>query len=182
MSEPEKWRWKDEALKPVSWHFDNTCLRFPERDAQLFNPAIFNNDNKGRFSWSEVHERAELISCALLSYGCKPGDRMAIMSENSPYWTQSDMAICCVKGVSVTVFPTLSQKETCYILQDSESRFLFAGDLRLAGKVIENYPELHKLERIFILDMSYNEERRHVTGLRQMLEDGAEWRRENYFR
>jgi long-chain acyl-CoA synthetase len=30
--------------------------------------------------------------------------------------------------------------------------------------------------------MSYDEERRHVTGLRQMLEDGAEWRRENYFR
>jgi long-chain acyl-CoA synthetase len=182
MPEPEKWRWKDEVLKPVSWHFDNTCLRFPERDAQLFNPAIFNNDNKGRFSWSEVHERAELISCALLSYGCKPGDRMAIMSENSPYWTQSDMAICCVKGVSVTVFPTLSQKETCYILQDSGSRFLFAGDLRLADKVLENYSELHKLERIFILDMSYDEERRHVTGLRQMLEDGAEWRRENYFR
>ncbi|HPS59172.1 MAG TPA: AMP-binding protein [Spirochaetota bacterium] len=182
MPGPEKWRWKEEELKPVSWHFENTCLRFPERDAQLFNPAIFNNDNKGRFSWSEVHERAELISCALLSYGCKPGDRLAIMSENSPYWTQADMAICCVKGVSVTIFPTLSHKETSYILRDSESRFLFAGDMKLAGKVLDNYSELHKLERIFVLDISYNEDHRHVTGLKQMLEDGAAWRKENYFR
>ncbi len=182
MSGPEKWRWKDEELKPVSWHFDNTCSNFPDRDAQLFNPLLYNNDNNGRFSWSEVHERAELISCALLSYGFKPCDRAAIMSENSPYWTQADIALSCIKGVSVTIFPTLSQKESCYILHDSEARYLFAGDLRIAEKALENYSELHRLERIFILDMSYNDDIRHVTGLKQMLQDGAEWRSENYFR
>lgn len=182
MPGPEKWRWKDTELKTVSWHFEETCRKFPDRDAQLFNPALYDDDNKGKFTWSQMHDRVELIACALLSYGFKPGDRVGIMSENSPYWTQADMAICCARGVSATIFPTLSSREACYILTDSGARFLFAGDILVADKIIRQFVDLPRLERIFVLDPGYAGDERKITGLRQMLADGAEWRSNNYLK
>ena len=61
------------------------------------------------------------FSMGLRSLGVKPGDRVAILSENRPEWTQADFAILGARAVSVPVYPTLVAHQIEYILKNSGS-------------------------------------------------------------
>jgi non-ribosomal peptide synthetase component F len=73
MAKLEQWRWKSQELKPISWHFYNTCEKFPDRDAQLFNPKLYHDDHNGRLTWSQMKNRVEAIACGLMSFGLEKG-------------------------------------------------------------------------------------------------------------
>ncbi len=176
MAQIENWRWENEDLKTVPWHFYNTCRRFPSGTAQLFNNKLYNDDKKGRFTWSEMLERVETVSCGLMSIGTKKGDRIAIMSESTPYWTHADMAIACAGGVSVTIFPTLHTKEIIYIMKDSECRFIFVGNEDLLDTVMSSFNEIPKLEKVIVLNMKYKSSDARIIGLRELIETGTSWR------
>ena len=178
MSPIEQWRWEKEVVKPVPWHFYNSCRRFPDRDAQLFNPKLYSNDNKGRFSWSEMLERVESISCGLMSFGLNKGDRAAIISESTPYWTHADMALACTGGVSVTIFPTLSISKMVYILNDSECRFIFVGDEELLDKIMSIFNDIPKLEKVIVLNLNYKSNDKRIIGLHELIDAGSIWRME----
>jgi len=180
MSSIEQWRWEKEDLKPVSWNFYNSCSRFPGRDAQIFNSKLYAGDNKGIFKWSELKDRVESISCGLMSLKINKGDRAAIMSESSPYWTQADMALACSGGVSVTIFPTLLSKEVVYIMNDSGSRFVFVGNEELLDKIMESFNEIPKLEKVIILDIKYKSSDSRIIGLQEFIDRGNSWKAEYY--
>jgi len=180
MSNLEKWQWKEQELKPISWKFYDTCEKFPDREAQLFNAALYSGDNNGRFTWREMKERVEAMACALMSLGMEKGDRIGIMSGSSPLWTHSDMAICCSGGVSVTIFPTLSFREAGYIMKDSESRFLFVGDTKNLKMMLDGFSEMPKLKKIILLDHSYESSDDRVIGLKKFIEMGNAWKNANF--
>jgi len=180
MTEIEHWNWEKEDLKPVPWHFYNTCRNFPGRNAQLFNNKLFPGETKGFFTWSEMLERVESISCGLMSFGLDKGGRAAIMSESTPYWTHADMAVACAGGVSVSIFPTLHIKEIVYIMKDSESRFILVGNEDLLDKVLTSFNEIPKLEKIIILDLKYKSNDSRVIGLQELIDAGNSWKAENY--
>lgn len=178
----EKWRWENEDLKPIPWHFYNTCKKFPGRNAQIFNPKLYAGDNKGKFTWSEMLDRVESISCGLMSLGFNKGDRTAIMSESSPYWTHLDMAIACASGVSVTIFPTLHIKEIIYLMKDSECCFIIVGDEELLEKIMSSFNEIPKLDKVIILDTNYKSSDKRVVGLQELIDLGNSWKNENYLK
>ena len=180
MAPIEQWRWEKEDLKPVSWHFYNTCSRFPGRNAQLFNAKLYSGDNKGSFTWSEMLERVESISFGLMSLGLDKGDMVAIMSESTPYWTHADMALACTGGVSVTIFPTLLNKEIIYIMNDSDSRFIFVGNESLLDKIMTSFNDIPKLEKVIILDLNYKSSDKRILGLKELIDLGDSWKQENY--
>jgi len=180
MAPIEQWNWEKEDLKPVSWHFYNSCSRFPDRDAQLFNPKLYSGDNKGRFTWSELKERVEAISCGLMAIGLNKGDKAAIMSESSPYWTQVDMALACTGGVSVTIFPTLLIPKVLYIMHDSESRFIFVGNEELLDKIMASYNEIPKLDKVIVLDIKYKSKDDRIIGLQELIDKGNSWKEEKF--
>ena len=62
MNQADEWKWPDEELKPVSWHFYNTCQKFPDRPAQIFNSSLYNNDYNGHIKWFELLDRVETIA------------------------------------------------------------------------------------------------------------------------
>ncbi|MCL2154696.1 MAG: AMP-binding protein [Leptospirales bacterium] len=180
MTSIEQWRWEKEELKTIPWHFYNSCSRFPERNAQLFNGNLYPYDNKGSFTWHELMDRVESIGLGLMSLELNKGDRVAIMSQNSPYWTHADMALACTGGVSVTIFPTMINKEIEYIMNNSESRFIFVGDEGSLHKVMESFNDIPKLERVIILDFKYVSNDRRIIGLKELIERGDSWKEENY--
>jgi len=176
----EQWRWEKEELKPVSWHFYNSCSRFSGRKAQIFNAKLYSGDNKGSFTWSEMLERVESIGCGLMSLGLNTGDRAAIMSESTPYWTHADMALACTGGVSVTIFPNLQSKEIIYIMNDSESRYIFVGNEDLLDKVMNSFNEIPKLEKVIVLDIKYKSNDSRIIGLQELIDKGNSWKLEKY--
>ena len=179
MASIEQWRWENEELKTIPWNFYNSCSRFPDRNAQLFNGKLYPEDSKGSFTWKELAERVESIASGLMFLGLKKGDRAAIMSQNTPYWTHADLALACIGGVSVAIFPTMITKEITYIMNNSESRFIFVGDEGLLDKIMESFNEIPKLEKVIILNFNYVSSDRRIIGLKELIEKGNSWNEEN---
>ena len=180
MTHTEQLRCAEEELKPVSWHFYNTCNNYPHNIAQKFNPELYNNDNNGQFKWFELLDRVEKIACGLMLLGIKPKELVGLMAQSGPYWTQVDMALCCLGCVSVTLFPALSLREASYILNDSGSRCLIVGDQDILDRIIKGYNNITKLEKIIVLDLNYTSRDKRITGLKELLELGEKFKIDKY--
>lgn len=170
----------EQRYKTVCQYFYNTCEKFPARKAQLFNPHIYNGDHNGSFTYQELQERAESISCGLMKIGLEKQQKVSIMSPSSPYWTQADLGIANTGAVSVTIYPTLSFNEASYILNDSGSRFLFVGDQEILKPILSGIGKIPALEKIIVLDLKYESSDDRVIGLTRLMELGREWKKENY--
>jgi long-chain acyl-CoA synthetase len=87
-------------------------------------PAVqlFKKDDKWvGVTLQEFEEAVRRLSTQIRSLGVKKGDRVAILSENRPEWTQSDFAILAAGAVSVPIYATLLAHQIEYILNDSGS-------------------------------------------------------------
>jgi long-chain acyl-CoA synthetase len=69
--------------------------------------------------YSEVAERVRHLSLGLLELGVRPGDRVAILSENRPEWAIADYACLAARCTDVPIYPTLPAKQAEYILRDA---------------------------------------------------------------
>src|SRR6266536_1470348 len=58
-------------------------------------------------STDEFLLRVEELAFALLAFRVKPGDRVAILSENRIEWAITDYAGLCIGATVVPIYPTL---------------------------------------------------------------------------
>jgi len=126
-----------------------------DRDAGL--PAAFRSKGRGGGAWvsiahREALERVKAISLGLRELGIKPGDKVAIISENRPEWALTDYACLCARAADVPIYPTLTAKQTEYILRDSESVAAFCSTKGQVDKVLEVRGELPGLKYIIAFD------------------------------
>ena len=82
----------------------------------------------------EVRRRVARLSALLLKQGLERGDRVAILSENSPEWAIADYACTMAGLVVVPIYPTLTAEQTHYILEDSGARAAFVSSAEQAKK------------------------------------------------
>ncbi len=62
----------------------------------------------------------ESLGLALRELGLRPGDRVAILSENRYEWPVSDLAIHGQGGISVPIYPTLIAEQIRFMLENAE--------------------------------------------------------------
>ena len=88
----------------------------------LDRPAALKSKRDGRWvdvTVPEFRDAVRYFATGLRILGIKPGDRVAILSENRPEWAISDFAILANAAVTVPVYPTLLGWQIEYILNDS---------------------------------------------------------------
>lgn len=86
-------------------------------------------------------EQVNKVSRGLLKYGIKPGDKIAIVvSNNRIEWLIMDFAAQQIGVVTVPVYATLSEEDTTYVLNDSDSIFCF-----VSGKILSD--KIHKIKK-----------------------------------
>jgi len=115
-------------------------LFFTTVDRHAGLPAAFRSKVGGAWvpvSHRQALERVQAISLGLRELGIKPGDRVAIVSENRPEWALSDYACLTSRTTDVPIYPTLTAKQTEYILRDSESVAVFVSTAAQLDKVLE---------------------------------------------
>ncbi len=164
----------------MSQAFYHTAGHLSNQVAQMFNADLYHGDNNGQFTWAEMQNRVENIAGGLLSLGLGKGQRVAMMSPNSPYWTHADVATICCGGVLVTIFPTLSLNEVKYIVNDSESRYLYVGNQQILERVLSGFDEMPTLEKIILLDMNYHSNDSRIIGLGELEEIGKQYMAAHY--
>src|SRR5512134_1849404 len=83
-------------------------------------------------SYQEVADQVQDLSVGLLELGVRPGDRVAILSENRPEWAIADYACLAACCTDVPIYPTLPAKQAEYILRDSgAAAILVSTDIQL---------------------------------------------------
>ena len=72
------------------------------------------------YRWSDVLQVVEALASHFLSWGCKPGDKVAIMANTCPEWFLSDLAALNIQNVVVPIYPILMEDDIEFIINDSK--------------------------------------------------------------
>jgi len=104
--------------------------------------AAKENGSWKEYSIQELSETVNQLSAGLLKMGLGSGDRtpegrdkIAVIAKNRPEWLILDLAVQQIGAVLTPVYPTISESELEYILQDAQVKIMFVNDSSLAEKV-----------------------------------------------
>src|SRR5262252_2056353 len=88
---------------------------------------------------------------ALCTCGIRPGDRVAILSENRPEWPVADISSLLLGAVAVPLYTTLTAEQSAFVLNDSGCRIIFvSSDLQL-HKIL-SIVDKTSVEKIVVMD------------------------------
>ncbi len=135
-------------IENVVHMFNVQCLKYGNHT--LLKRKI--NGNFTDMSWNEVNDLIEAAALFLIENGVKKGDKVALFSFNRFEWWIADLATLSIGAIVVPVYPTNSQDEVLYILQNSESKFIFTGDEEQRNKVIACLKKYKKIKLIITFD------------------------------
>ncbi len=100
----------------------------------------------------QLAERVAAASTGLQALGIRPGDRVAILSENRLEWAIVDFACLAARAVDVPIYPTLTAKQIEYLLRDSGARGIFVSTAAQLAKIESIREGLPALEWVAGLD------------------------------
>jgi long-chain acyl-CoA synthetase len=85
-------------------------------------------------TYAEVFEQLNAISAFLYSKGYQKGDKAALIIENCPEYISFDQGLMQLGMINVSIYPSLSESEIQYILNDSEAVVILVGHTFFALK------------------------------------------------
>ena len=103
-------------------------------------------------TYGQYWDLVKTAGMALWALGVRPGDRVAIQSENRLAWVVSDLAAQGIQAVSVGLYSTNPASEVEYLLSHSESKVLIAEDQEQVDKALEVRHRLPNLEKIIYVE------------------------------
>jgi len=99
-------------------------------------------------TWHDYFENVKYISLGLISLGLKEGDKVSMIGDNRPEGLMAEMAALCARGVGVWLFQDCLVDEVKYIIDHSDTRFLFGEGQEEVDKGLSIFHECPKLEKI----------------------------------
>jgi len=125
------------------------------RIADAANPqALLWQDEFGCWkplSSDQLYRRVRALAKALLGWGIKKGDRVAIISENRWEWAVTDFAVLAIGAVDVPLYATLTGTQMAAILRDSGCRIAFLSSRAMFDKLCSVRAET-LIEKIVLMD------------------------------
>jgi long-chain acyl-CoA synthetase len=103
-------------------------------------------------TWARYAELVAGVARGLRELDVRPGDRVAIHSENRPEWVIADLAVQGIGAVSVGVYPTSPASEVEYVLAHSGAVVLVCEDEEQLDKALAVRDRLPALRRIVLID------------------------------
>src|SRR5690606_31638381 len=94
-----------------------------------------------REMWRQVQDAA----AGLARLGIGKDDKVALMSENNPWWPITDLAILSLGAVTVPVYPTVTPEQVAYILKNAECKAIVVEDEHQLKKVREAEAEVSSI-------------------------------------
>jgi long-chain acyl-CoA synthetase len=119
-----------------------------KRDALAFKVGEAWNQLSG----AQVIERVRRIALGLAQMGVKAGDRIAIISENRPEWSLTDLAILSLRAVNVPIYTTQAVEQIRYILEDSGAKMLFVSGKKLLKHAEAAIQSVERIEKLVFFD------------------------------
>ncbi len=96
-------------------------------------------------SWNDYRRASDEAAAGLVALGLRPGDRVAVLSENRVEWLMADIATLAAGAVNVPMHAPLSAKQAAYQLAHSGAIGVIVSGRDQADKVLsclEDNPDL----------------------------------------
>ena len=148
-------------------------------DIPYYSKAHFEKDDfvcdKRNGKWEKISTDEYIritnqLSRALIKYGIKKGDRIALItSTNRVEWCFFDQAALQIGAVTVPIYPSISSEDCVYNLENSGSKICFVSDEKLFDKINTIKSQLPDLKDIFTFD-----DVKDATNWKELLESGKE--------
>ena len=126
----------------------------PDADDQFF--LSDDQMTPGPEGWSaatfeQIHKQVAGLARRLHSFGVGRGVPVAILAQTSERWTAVDMAIQCLGGITVGIYPTLLADQVRYQLEHSEATILIVEDDAQAKRCLSFTDDLPDLQHVLSL-------------------------------
>ncbi|MVN22336.1 AMP-dependent synthetase/ligase [Mucilaginibacter arboris] len=119
-------------------------------------------------TYKQALEKINAISAYFLDMGIKKNDRLALILDNGPDYVYYDQALQQIGAVNTSIYPTLSETEIEYILNDSGAKTLLIGSPFLLKKILKianSCTELIRIIPIFDDYQKYTEKAKFNAGI-----------------
>ncbi len=144
-------KYKD--FKSLHYFLRNTAYKINKpSDTYL---QVKKRDRYEDITYAQVFEQLNAISAYLYNAGLRKGDKAALLIENCPEYICFDQALMQLGIVNVSIYPTSSESDIEYIINDSESKTILVGTpflLKRLKKVKDNCPTLKTIITAFDTD------------------------------
>jgi len=110
--------------------------------------AAKENGKWRNYSTQEFLDNVNNLSYGLLNLGIEREEKIAIIANNRPEWNFADFAIQQSGAVSVPIYPTISENDLNFILNDAKIKYIFVSseDLYLKVKAVSlNAPSVKEI-------------------------------------
>jgi len=127
-------------------------------------------------TWHDYFENVKYLALGLLSLGLENGDKVSMIGDNRPEGLWAEMATLCAGGIGVWLFQDSLIEEVKYIIDHSDTKFLFGEGQEEVDKAISIFNECPKLEKIIWDDPKgmRNYDQDYLISLKQLQQLGRE--------
>lgn len=99
-------------------------------------------------SYAELYQRVLMAARGLQRVGVKPGDRVAIFSENRAGWAISDLGIQAARAISVPIYATNTGAQAAYVVNHSGARLVFVSTRLQYEKLLAVRDQIPAVEQV----------------------------------
>jgi long-chain acyl-CoA synthetase len=127
---------------------------FQQAGRRRDRPFLWSN-HKGGFSpltYGEVARRVNRLARGLRELGVRPGDRVALVSENRPEWLIADLAIMAAGAITVPTFTTNTVADHLHVLTHSGARAAILSTPSVAKNLLPAAVEAPDLELVVSME------------------------------
>ncbi|GAB4142873.1 MAG: AMP-dependent synthetase/ligase [Bacteroidia bacterium] len=105
-----------------------------------------------KWSFDELKTSAHILAAGFLDTGLQPGDRVAVISNNRPEWNIADYATQLSGCVLVPIYPTISENDLSFILNDAGVKIVIAAAQEYYLKVMHVYDALNAKPKVYTIE------------------------------
>ncbi|AHH10776.1 AMP-binding protein [Borrelia coriaceae] len=126
----------------VGFYGDLDIFIYKENESKDFKRQVYSD------FWNEVKS----IGSGLLHCGIKKGERVALVSDSRREWIIIDIAVMSLGCIDVPRGNDSSEDELVYIINHSESSFIFVENAKQLQKIIAKKHELKFVKHVIVID------------------------------
>ncbi|WP_428266429.1 AMP-dependent synthetase/ligase [Haliangium sp.] len=116
-------------------------------------------------TWRDYRDRVAEAARMLWELGVRPGDAVAVLSDNRPEWLYADLAAQSIGARAVGIYQTNPPADVAYVIVDSGSKVLFCEDQEQYDKALDIRDQTPTLTHVIVFDPRGT---RHVDDPRRM--------------
>jgi long-chain acyl-CoA synthetase len=102
-------------------------------------------------SSDQMYQRVRALATALLRFGAKKVDRIALISENRWEWAVTDFAVLAIGAADVPLYPTLTGEQIAEQIRDADCRIAVVSSRQQFDK-LQSVRAQTPLQQIIIMD------------------------------